>query len=349
MVKQSKATEVAVMAAKDLQSFFSSDGMKQRVKMALPAHMTEDRMIRIALSACARNPVLYECDKNSLGISLIRAAEMGVEVDGVEAALVPFKEKGVYKCQLITMFQGLAKLAYQSELVLSIQAGVVREGDEFKWKLGTQAFLDHYPGDDPDAPMTHAWACAQIKGGGWPFVVLNRTEVMRHKAASKAAGSSFSPWNNKETEPAMWQKTAVRMLAKLLPKSATLRSWTQREDALDMDADIIDGVIQATNGEAEEGEPVSQSDELANELEARKAKPQDAADPVAKARAELLAAGSEAEARRIYDAYCGPDSALNQEAAGRVSNLWEMRVAELRGAEARKSGSLFEGQQGNAP
>lgn len=346
--QQSKSTEVAVMAAKDLQTFFASDGMKQRIKMALPEHMKEDRMVRIALSACARNPVLYECDKNSLGISLIRAAEMGVEVDGVEAALVPFKEHGKMKCQLITMYQGLAKLAYQSELVLSIQAGVVREGDDFKWKLGTQAFLDHYPGEDPDAPMTHAWACAQIKGGGWPFVVLNKTEVMRHKAASKAAGSSFSPWNNKETEPAMWQKTAVRVLAKLLPKSATLRSWTQKEDALDMDADIIDGVIHPTNGESDE-EPVSQSDQLANELESRKAKPQDAVDPVAKAKAELLACVDETAARRVYDAYCGPESTLNQEAATRVSNLWEMRVAELRGEAQKKSGSLFDGQQGNQP
>lgn len=375
---KSKGTDVAVSSAKSLQEFFSKPGMQERIKMALPSHMDANRMVRIAMSACARNPVLYECDQNSLGMSLLRAAEMGVEVDGVESALVPFKEHGAMKCQLITMYQGLAKLAYQSELVQSIQACVVREGDDFKFKLGTQAFLDHYPGDNPDAPMTHAWACAQIKGGGWPFVVLNRSEVMRHKAASKAAGSGFSPWNNKDTEPSMWQKTAVRVLVKLLPKSATLRNWAQREEAIDLDADIIDGVIDVPqNGEAGNdqqknqpaSQPASQSDKLAEEIESRKAKsnggnggsgggsnsgrpssrPEDAVDPVAKARAELLACVDEAGARRVYDEYCGPDSTLNQDAADRVSALWELRVSDLRAESKRKGGGLFEGQQGNAP
>ena len=58
-----------------LSSLLQSDGMKHKLKLALPKHLTPDRMIRIALSAASRQPLLLECSPESIALSLVRAAE----------------------------------------------------------------------------------------------------------------------------------------------------------------------------------------------------------------------------------------------------------------------------------
>ena len=67
--------------------------LQPQLAIALPKHLTPDRMARIALTAMLKNPRLFDCDPASLAGSLLVAAQMGLEVDGREAHLVPFNNR----------------------------------------------------------------------------------------------------------------------------------------------------------------------------------------------------------------------------------------------------------------
>lgn len=219
----------------EIQDFLGRDAVKKQLALALPKHMTPDRMVRLALSAASRNPLLIKCTPESIGLALMNASEAGIEPDGRHGHLVPYKNNKTnrYEAQFIPDYKGFVKLAYQSGMVNSCMARAVFEKDKFDFKYGTKAFIDHTPSNLEDrGPLTHAWAMVELKEGGSPFVVLNRAEVMQHKKASKSADSSFSPW--KTAEPEMWAKTAFRVLSKFIPLSAELSRAIAAEDELDL-------------------------------------------------------------------------------------------------------------------
>jgi len=277
------STGTQVQKYKSVKGMLADPAIKAQIARALPRHMDADRMVRIALSALARTPKLAQCTPESVGIALVKAAEIGVEVNGWEAHLVPFKNKGQMECQLIVDYKGLVKLAYQSDLVLEVHAEVVREGDLFDWAKGTESFLRWKPGSGPSTrPMTHAWAMAKIKNGGSPFVVLTREEVMAHKKCGQGSNSEFSPWNRPETEPAMWKKTAVRDLCKMLPRSSALTQLLIHEQAVEIGGDVIDGVMVQPSyiEEAEQGE--SKADAIARQIGSGKEPKQPPEEPAKK-------------------------------------------------------------------
>src|ERR1035437_9236031 len=103
---------------KQLVQYLTSDAMKTRIAGALPKHMTADRSIRMALTAANKSPKLLECSMESIGLSLLQASQLGVEINGRDAHLVPFKNKnGGYDCQLIIDYKGFVQLAYRSGIV----------------------------------------------------------------------------------------------------------------------------------------------------------------------------------------------------------------------------------------
>src|SRR5262245_34215703 len=91
---------------------------KEQIAMALPKHLTPERMIRVALTAVSRSPQLQKCTPATIAGCVVQASILGLEPDGVlgEAYLVPFWNKkagggkGSYECQLIPGYQGLLKL-----------------------------------------------------------------------------------------------------------------------------------------------------------------------------------------------------------------------------------------------
>ncbi len=242
-----------------VKDFFQSSKAKSNLAMALPKHLSADRMLRVVLSATLRNPTLLECTKESLFAAMLTCSEMGLEPDGRHIYLIPFRnnKKDCMDVQVIPSYMGYIKLAYQSGHVLSISAKPVYEGDEFQYSLGTGQFLRHEPADKDRGALTHAWAMARLKGGGENFVVLNRTEVMDRKKASKAANSG--PW--KTHEPQMWAKSAVRELVKFIPISPQLTAAT----VADTNADLGEGVI--LDMEADPPPPdATKSERVADEL-----------------------------------------------------------------------------------
>lgn len=52
---------------------------KSQLEMALPKHMTADRMMRLTLTEFSKNPKLQQCSSNSIFSSIIIASQLGLE------------------------------------------------------------------------------------------------------------------------------------------------------------------------------------------------------------------------------------------------------------------------------
>jgi recombination protein RecT len=200
---------------------------KAGLTMALPKHIPADYIIRVALTSVQRNPKLLECHPITLIGAVFQAAQLGLVPDGVlgQAYLVPFKnrKKNRLEVQFIPGYKGLIELARRSGELSTIAAEVVHAKDTFKYVLGTTPMLEYVPTDEADpGPLTHVWACARLKDGGYQLVVMNHRQVMAIRARSQSVQAGVSsPW---DSDPDwMWKKTAIRQLCKLLPASTELQ------------------------------------------------------------------------------------------------------------------------------
>lgn len=208
---------------------------KGELQSALPRHMTADRLVRLALTACTKQPRLLECTQASLYSALLQCAQLGLEPDLLNSAhLVPFRntKQNRVECQLIPGYQGLLGLARRSGEIASVEARSVRKPpDRFRYKYGLTPILEHEPKDnDDDKPLTHAYAIARYLHGGLPsFVVMTRKEIEKRRKRSRAADSG--PWVT--DFEAMALKTVLRELCKLLPSSIELKTAVALDEAHD--------------------------------------------------------------------------------------------------------------------
>jgi len=153
------------------------------------------------------------------------SAQMGLEPDGIHAALVPYGRE----CTLVPMFQGLLTLAWRSGLVKSIEVEVVREKDYFEYQRGTEAVIrhvPHWPTKEAGEPRA-TYAIAHMTNGGTVMTVMDMDQIddVRPKHGRK------TPWDDPKTLPEMLKKSALRRLCKLLPKSAELSEAITFSDA----------------------------------------------------------------------------------------------------------------------
>ena len=214
--------------------------MGKQMALALPSHMKAERMARIALTACLKNPTLLECDVQSFAGSMLVLAQLGLEPDGNEAHLVPFRNRNrnVMEVQVIPDYKGLAKLARQSGEIKMMDWREVRQGDHFQYEYGSKAFIEHRPDDKPvhvkekdgwveKRPITHCYALAILDSGETVFEVMRWEDVEFHRDRySKAAGSG--PWITEAGQ--MGAKTCFRRLSKRLPRSTGLLRAVELDD-----------------------------------------------------------------------------------------------------------------------
>lgn len=179
----------------------------------LPSSVSPERFARLVLTECRKNRQLLRCSPISLLGAAMTAAQLGLEPGPLQHCyLVP--RKGEVQFQL--GYRGMIELALRGGGMLSIDAHVVGEHDEFEYAYGTDSYLYHVPQlDDPGAPRC-VYAVARLREGGTPFVVLSLAEVERRRRRSSAPDSPA--WKNDLA--AMMRKTAIRALEPYLPKSA---------------------------------------------------------------------------------------------------------------------------------
>lgn len=207
------ATKIEGTAAKPDMVRDLIERHEPQFRVALAGTIDPAKFSRVALTAIRASEGLQNASVPSLLGALMGCAQLGLEPHGPlgHAYLVPFKKE----VQLIIGYQGMIELAYRSGRVASINARVVKEGDEyFDYEFGTNEYIRHRPGDGT-GEVTFSYAVGKLVSGGQSMVVLNRLEVDRLRDRSKAGKSG--PWTT--DFDAMARKTAVRQLFKFLPAS----------------------------------------------------------------------------------------------------------------------------------
>lgn len=205
--------------------------MKSQFQMVLPKHITAERLFRVAMTAIQQTPKLLECDRQSLYSAVMRAAQLGLEPDGIlgQAYLIPFKGK----VQFIAGYKGLIDLARRSGEVSNIIAKEVCQNDEFDVDFSQEVPFVHKPKLDGNrGDVTHFWALARFKDGGFHWDYMSKDEVVAIRDGSSGWKSAVqyakrddegkvveinSPWVAHFIE--MGKKTVIRRIAKFLPMS----------------------------------------------------------------------------------------------------------------------------------
>jgi len=200
--------------------------------------LTVEQFKTAAMTYLRMQPRLYECNPYSVVGGLRLGAQLGLSLGPLgHFYLVPFKGEAVF----ILGYKGMVELAYRSRMVRRISAAVVREGDEFDFRNGTRAYLDHRPSGSPgERAWTAVYAVAELTNGGKPFSVLYPEDVEKRRARSASAKLPSSPWHT-DTE-AMWCKSAVRALQRWLPQTPeSARATVQDSGVQDMLEDAAPG------------------------------------------------------------------------------------------------------------
>lgn len=205
------------------------EARKQQLAMALPKHLTPDRLLRVSLNAMIRTPKLLDCTQASLVGAVMECATLGLEPVLGQAWILPYGKEATF----IPGYKGLLALARRSGQISTIQVGVVCEKDHFRYVKGLHPVLEHVESDERDrGSVTHVWAVATMKDGGSQFEVMRKHEVDAIRDKSPSARSGSSPWVTHYEE--MAKKTVLRRLCKLLPASVEF----QRAMELDEMAEV---------------------------------------------------------------------------------------------------------------
>lgn len=207
-------------------------GREAQIRERLPSHMASmaQRFTKIVVTAASKNPAILECTRESVLISVMTAAELGLEPGGAlgEGYLVPYSVKGVKTCQFIPGYRGLISLARRSGQIVSIEAHLVREGDEFDCEFGLEPKLVHKPCMTNAIPgeIKAAYAVAKIVGGGIQYEMMLKSEIDAIRKRSRAG--DFGPWVSDYGE--MARKTVIRRLFKYLPVSVEMARAMEIDD-----------------------------------------------------------------------------------------------------------------------
>jgi recombination protein RecT len=242
---------------KDIATLMASAKVKQQLALALPKHMTADRMARIATTEMRKVPKLAQCDQASFLGAIMQCAQLGLEPGGAlgHAYLIPFENRRQNRTevQFIVGYRGMIDLARRSGQIVSLAARAVHEKDSFSYEYGLEETLTHkpYEGDGDPGRLTHVYAVAKLKDGGVQFEVMSAADVYKVRDGSQGYKTAVkynktdTPWIAHFEE--MAKKTAIRRLFKYLPVSIELST------AVTMD-ERADAGISQENAEALTGE-----------------------------------------------------------------------------------------------
>lgn len=140
------------------------------------------------------------------------------------AFIIPFqnRQKNRMEVQFQVGYKGLKELALRSGQIMTLNAELVFEGDQFEVTLGTERTLVHKPDYDVDRTdyklVTHAYATAKLANGESTFHVMTRKEIDKVQATAQAK-TTDAPWV--KWPEAQARKTVLKAFTKVLPSSTT--------------------------------------------------------------------------------------------------------------------------------
>jgi recombination protein RecT len=227
-----EATAIAIVNDKNtLHALMENGEFRTSLAQVLPKHLTPDRVVKMALVAASRQPLLFKCTKASILQSIMKSAELGLDCSGTlgRAYLVPYYNGKLqaYECQFIPGYQGLIDLARRSGNIARIESRVVYDKDEFKVEYGIEQKLIHTPYLGKErGDIRCVYGIAEMMDGSRQVEVMTIDEVSAIRDRSKAKDAG--PWKTDFAE--MARKTVIRRLAKYLPLSTELAKALEADD-----------------------------------------------------------------------------------------------------------------------
>jgi len=265
---------------------------KNQIAVALPRHMTPERMIRVALTAANSTFGLAECEPVTIAAAVVQASILGLEPSSVlgEAYLVPFWNSKTRRkeCQLIPGYLGLIKLARNSDQVSIIDAQIVYTNDEFEFHKGSDVYWKHKwarTGErgDPEG----VWAGYVLKDGSKNFEYWTIEQIERHrdrysKGAFDKDGKLTGAW--RDSPEWMYKKTVLRQVIKLMPKSVEMATALALDERADVGVgQVFDAVpLELQPDRVEEADMLPEGQQPKGAIEAPKRKSESASAPAAK-------------------------------------------------------------------
>ncbi len=164
------------------------DKFKPQLALALPKHLTADRMARLALTAFSTTPKLQECDPMSIAASVMTAGQLGLEpgVNG-QGYLIPYGRT----CTFVPGWKGLVDLVARSGRG-TVYTGVIFKDQQYTFTDGARRDLVIHNETDLDAPedITHAFAIGWVKDAAMPIIELWTVEkIKKHRDKYNKVGT----------------------------------------------------------------------------------------------------------------------------------------------------------------
>lgn len=206
---------VARWQPKDLEASIEQRGDRLDQLLA-GTGIARDRFIGMTIQALAREPQLLQCTQESVLLSVLSVAEMGLIPSGAPggAYLVPYGREASY----IVAYPGLITMGMRSGVLKDIYGKARYEADEFDVREGSEPGIFHKPSLDGDrGNITHYYAVAHLRTGGLMQHVMTAAEVEAIRNRNKAW--EHTPWRTDPVE--MGRKTPVRNLMKYIPQALT--------------------------------------------------------------------------------------------------------------------------------
>lgn len=169
---------------------------KPQMALALPKHLTADRMARLALTAFSSSAALQRCDPKSIAASIMTAGQLGLE-PGVNGAgyLIPYGQT----CTFVPGWKGLVDLVSRSGRG-TVFTGVIFRDQDYTFTDGARRDLVIHNETDLDHPddITHAYAIGWVKDAVMPIIELWRVvKIAKHRDNYNKVGNkhySFRDW-----------------------------------------------------------------------------------------------------------------------------------------------------------
>lgn len=231
MLPKEAAAPVVAKKNKTVLDWLNSETFVNQLSNALPSNLNTDRFIRSAISEFRLNPALKECSVPSVLGFFMQAAMCGLEPASVlgQCYPVPFNntKTGQKECQFIIGYRGMAAIARRSGEVVSIDAQIVHEKDDFELCYGLEPNLTHKPFIDGGAgKMRGAYCIVRFRDGSYQFRFMPLDEIERHRQRSKSRNSG--PWVTDYEE--MAKKTVFRSVFKWLPVTIEAATAVEGKD-----------------------------------------------------------------------------------------------------------------------